>query len=72
MVGGRQVAAPTFGLEIRNLAGFQLQLELIGDEGDELAVGGLALDVCVGNDSTNKFNPHRIGKPPERWGLLFN
>ena len=26
---------------------FQLQLELIGDEGDELAVGGLAF--CVGN-----------------------
>ena len=32
-----------------------MQLELVCDEGDELRVGGLALGVCVGNNSTNEI-----------------
>ena len=36
-------------LILRRLGGFQLQLQLVGNEGDELRVGGLALGVadCV-------------------------
>ena len=44
-----------YGLKIPHFRAFQLQLELIRDQGDKLTIGGLALRVCVVNISTNKI-----------------
>ena len=59
-------------LEIPDLLTLQLQLKLVGNEGDELGIRRLALGIPIGNNSTNKANPatmrfykespHRIGK----------
>ena len=57
MVGVAAVGGSVFVLVIHNFAGFQLQFEAVGDEGDELTVGGLTLGVWCGNSSTNNKNP---------------
>jgi hypothetical protein len=43
-------------LEISHFRALELQLQLIGDQGDEFRVRRLALRVCVGNSSTNIIN----------------
>ena len=43
--------------EIGHFAGFQLQLELIGNQRDEFGIRGFFFGICVGNNNTNTEKP---------------